>query len=148
MNNHYCYQEVSCQSFNYPTLQKVILSVLAVSDNTSPSILFFTLYIFQFCNGKSFFLPSTFFQVYKYKVIFLYFVLFLFGLKAQNALYHLESFYIMAFCSTMLEQVLQKIYNYVIIKHVAHDQETRQLSNSADKHTKINIFLEDRILEL
>ena len=33
--------------------------------------------------------------------------------------FHLESFYIMAFCSPMLEHVLYNIYNYIIIKHVA-----------------------------
>ena len=48
----------------------------------------------------------------------LFFLFLLFGLRGRSDIYHLESFYITAFCIPMLEHVLYKIYNYVFIKHV------------------------------
>ena len=42
----------------------------------------------------------------------------LFGLRAQSDIYILENFHIMDFRSPMLEYVLYKIYNYVILKRV------------------------------
>ena len=50
----------------------------------------------------------------------IFILLFLFGLRAQSAIYNLESFYITDFRSPMLEHVLYKIYNHVVLKNVAH----------------------------
>ena len=41
-----------------------------------------------------------------------FFILFLFGLQARSALYHLYGFYNTAFCSPMLVHILYEIYNY------------------------------------
>ena len=57
------------------------------------SLLFFVL-------EKKVFLPSFyFFLVYNYKLLILFFLLFLFGLPARSALYHSESFYSTDFLS-------------------------------------------------
>ena len=48
----------------------------------------------------------------------------------------------------MIEQVLYKIYNYVILQYVARSKVTRQLFNSTDKQKKTDISLGARILEI
>ena len=97
---------------------------------------------------KKLFIPYfCFFSLRVWGTLFL-FLLFLFGLLARSALYHSWIFYIMAFFSPMLEHVLYKIYDYIILKHVARISGTRRLFNSKDKHTNTNISVGARILEL
>ena len=91
----------------------------AVSDSTSLSILLFPLFYFWFWKRKYFFLLYTFFSQLLQGTL-LFFLLFLFGLRARSALYQVENLYKHDFCSLILAHVLYKIYKYVILKHVAH----------------------------
>ena len=75
---------------------------------------------FIFCFGKlslsSFILLYLSIRVQGTLILFL---LFLLGLQSRSDIYHLDSFYITDFCRLILEHALYKIYNYVILKHVA-----------------------------
>ena len=96
--------------------------------------LFFSRCYFWFLKIKSFFLPFSVFLLRSTRYSFFLLIL-LFGLRAKSAIYHLESLYITDFHIPMLEHVLYKIYNSVILKHLAHRLVTRQFTNSMDKHT-------------
>ena len=77
----------------------------------------FLSFIFRFWKIKYFSVPSPFFGLQVQGTLF-FFLIFLFELQAQNAPYHLESFYYTSFCSLILEYVLYKIYNYAVLNHL------------------------------
>ena len=123
------------------------ISSTFVHDPTSSSIFLFCPFYFWLWKRKYFLLPFLFLILWVRGALFFY-LIFLFGLQAQSAIYHLKSFCITASRSLMLEHVLFKIYNYVILKHIACSSRTRQLSNSTDKHTLTNISLGAWILDI
>ena len=117
-----------------PCWMKVVLFCLPYVTLTHRASSSFLSFMFDFVKESisSFLLLFSIIQV---RGTIIFFLLFLFGLRAWSALYHLESFYITYFCSPVIKHVLYKIYNYVILKHVSHIQVTRYFSNSTHKHT-------------
>ena len=88
-------------------------------DHVSNGTSYFYLY-FIFGFGKE--SISSFLQFFlrlSVQGTIIFFLIFLFELRARSALYHLEGFYSTTFCSPYLEQPLYKINNYVILKHIS-----------------------------
>ena len=116
---------------------------MTISHGASSYFLFLFLVL-----EKKVFLPYLSFFSLWVRGTLVFFVLVLFELQAQSAPYHPEIFYNMAFFSPMLEHILYKINNYMILKHVVERYLTRQFNKSTDTHTHTGSFVGYRILEL